>query len=100
MAFSLPFALSFPYPPSPPPDGGYWAPVTSTLNWCEEDYVLTHYAAEAVNASTNLLFFWLAVKGMASCLRNRHDAVFLVAFAGYGLVGVGSFLFHSTLKCE
>ena len=27
------WSLSFPYPPS---KEGYWAPVTSTLNWCEE----------------------------------------------------------------
>ncbi|KAJ9668705.1 alkaline ceramidase ydc1 [Coniosporium apollinis] len=87
--------LSIPYPPS---QDGYWSPVTSTLNWCEEDYYATVYSAEIVNTLTNLLFVYLAIKGIANCLRNGHDGIFLVTFIGYLLVGIGSFLFHSTLK--
>lgn len=86
---------SFPYPPS---QDGYWSPVTSTLNWCEEDYYATIYSAEIVNTLTNLLFVVLAFKGIANCLRNDHDQIFLVTFIGYLIVGTGSFLFHSTLK--
>lgn len=48
---------------------------------------------------TNLLFVVLAFKGIANCLRNDHDQIFLVTFIGYLIVGTGSFLFHSTLKC-
>ncbi|KAL0252247.1 alkaline ceramidase ydc1 [Diplodia seriata] len=36
--------------------------------------------------------------GINNCLRNEHDSIFLVTFAGYLVVGTGSFLFHSTLK--
>ncbi|KAH7114279.1 alkaline ceramidase-like protein [Dendryphion nanum] len=86
---------SIPYPPS---QDGRWSPVTSTLNWCEEDYYATTYAAEIVNTLTNLLFMYLAFKGIINCLRNGHDRVFLIAFIGYLLVGTGSFLFHATLK--
>lgn len=87
---------SFPYPPS---QDGYWSPVTSTLNWCEEDYYATIYSAEIVNTLTNLLFVALAFRGIANCLGNGHDQIFLVSFIGYLFVGTGSFLFHSTLKC-
>ncbi|KAJ5679410.1 hypothetical protein N7462_007654 [Penicillium macrosclerotiorum] len=87
----------FPYPPS---KAGFWSPVTSTLNWCEEDYYATVYSAEIVNALTNLLFMWLGIKGIISCRRNQHDQIFLVALLGYLVVGTGSFLFHSTLKCK
>ncbi|KAF2869824.1 ceramidase [Massariosphaeria phaeospora] len=82
----------------PPAQNGRWSPVTSTLNFCEEDYYATIYAAEIVNTLTNLLFMYLAVKGIRNCLANDHDTVFLVAFVGYLLVGTGSFLFHATLK--
>ncbi|KAJ5183643.1 ceramidase [Penicillium capsulatum] len=82
----------------PPEQAGFWSPVTSTLNWCEEDYYATIYSAEVVNALTNLLFMWLGIRGILSCRRNQHDQVFLVALCGYLLVGTGSFLFHSTLK--
>ncbi|OJD38771.1 alkaline ceramidase [Diplodia corticola] len=133
--------------PYPGPQDGFWSPVTSTLNWCEEasthppksspqppccspelqkmqlcnpPIVLakrpqlrewhppavamrcapsTHPApAEIINTLTNLLFIYLAFKGINNCLRNEHDGIFLVTFVGYLVVGTGSFLFHSTLK--
>ncbi|KAK4957825.1 alkaline ceramidase ydc1, partial [Elasticomyces elasticus] len=87
---------SIPYSPA---GEGYWSPVTSTLNWCEEDYYATVYAAEIVNTLTNLLFQFLAFKGIFNCVRHGHDTIFLVTFVGYFLVGTGSFLFHATLKC-
>ncbi|RDL42022.1 Alkaline ceramidase [Venustampulla echinocandica] len=93
MAFGLPH---FPYPPARPNEG-YWAPVTSTINWCEEDYYATLYSAEIVNTLTNLLFIALGIKGIRNCLKYDHDSVFFVAFIGYLLVGSGSFAFHSTL---
>lgn len=37
---------------------------------------------------------------MRSCRRNGHDTVFIVAFLGYLLVGIGSFFFHATLKYQ
>jgi dihydroceramidase len=65
-----------------------------------QDYYATIYFAEIVNALTNLLFLWLGLKGLLSCRKYGHDVVFQVAFCGYLLVGAGSFLFHSTLKCK
>ena len=64
-----------------------------------KDYYATIYSAEIVNTLTNLLFMALGIKGIRNCLKYDHDNVFLVAFIGYLLVGSGSFLFHSTLKC-
>ncbi|KAK2731302.1 hypothetical protein FQN57_003457 [Myotisia sp. PD_48] len=84
--------------PYPPPKAGYWNPVTSTLNWCEEDYYATEYAAEIVNTVTNLLFIYLGIKGFRSCRKNGHDLIFQISFLGYLVVGLGSLLFHSTLK--
>ncbi|CAI6251480.1 unnamed protein product [Periconia digitata] len=86
---------SVPYPPS---QAGRWSPVTSTINWCEEDYYATVYSAEVVNTLTNLLFMYLAAKGIYSCVKDEHDKVFIVAYIGYLLTGTGSFFFHSTLK--
>lgn len=94
MGFSLPHIK---YPPSRA-DEGFWQPVTSTINWCEEDYYATIYSAEIVNTVTNLLFIYLGIKGIRNCLKYEHDSVFLVAFIGYLLVGSGSFAFHSSLK--
>lgn len=65
----------------------------------QQNYVVTKYSAELVNTLTNLLFMYLAIKGIHNCLKHGHDKVFLVAFIGYLLVGSGSFAFHATLKC-
>ncbi|GKZ29043.1 hypothetical protein AbraIFM66950_002779 [Aspergillus brasiliensis] len=96
----MPLSSFVPHIPYPPSREGYWSPVTSTLNWCEEDYYATIYSAEIVNTLTNLLFMALGIKGFLSCRRNGHDSIFQVAYLGYLLVGTGSFLFHSTLKCK
>ncbi|KAL5374525.1 hypothetical protein DPSP01_011888 [Paraphaeosphaeria sporulosa] len=82
----------------PPAQAGRWSPVTSTLNWCEEDYYATIYSAEIINTLTNIWFMYLSAKGIHNCLTNGHDTTFLVSYIGYLLVGTGSFLFHSTLK--
>ncbi|EEA20385.1 alkaline ceramidase ydc1 [Talaromyces marneffei ATCC 18224] len=88
----------FPFIPYPPSKAGYWSPVTSTLNWCEEDYYATPYSAEIVNSVTNFLFMLLGIKGVLNVRKHGHDKVFEIAFYGYLIVGMGSFLFHSTLK--
>ncbi|KAK3671145.1 alkaline ceramidase ydc1 [Recurvomyces mirabilis] len=87
---------SIAYPPAR--DDGYWAPITSTLDWCEENYYATRYSAEIVNTLTNLLFIFLAFKGMYNCYTNGHDRIFFITFVGYLIVGSGSFAFHTTLK--
>ncbi|EXL60856.1 hypothetical protein FOCG_00132 [Fusarium oxysporum f. sp. radicis-lycopersici 26381] len=84
--------------PYPPPQEGFWGQPTSTLNWCEEDYVISHYAAEITNTLTNLLFMALGVQGVRTCLKYEHDMVFVIAYLGYLLVGCGSFAFHATLS--
>jgi dihydroceramidase len=45
------------------------------------------------------MFIYLAFKGVRSCRKYGHDFVFEVAYYGYFLVGMGSFMFHTTLKC-
>ena len=42
----------------------------------------------------------LGIKGILNVRKHGHDKVFEIAFYGYLLVGTGSFLFHSTLKCK
>ncbi|KAJ2985600.1 hypothetical protein NUW58_g5443 [Xylaria curta] len=87
--------LSFPYHKSRP---GFWGEKTVTLNFCEEDYVMSYYCAEFCNTVTNILFLWLGVRGIKGCIKYGHPFIFLVAFIGYMIVGCGSTLFHATLK--
>ncbi|TGZ79692.1 alkaline phytoceramidase [Ascodesmis nigricans] len=95
MATSL-FEL-LPSIPYGPPKRHHWGPITSTLNWCEEDYYLTEYCAEFVNTMTNLIFIYVSCYGIYTTLKEGHDRIFTVTFCGLLCVGVGSFLFHATL---
>ncbi|KAI8629300.1 alkaline dihydroceramidase [Xylariaceae sp. FL1651] len=87
--------FSFPYPEPRP---GFWGDKTSTLNFCEEDYVISYYCAEVCNTLTNFLFLWLGVRGIRGCIKYAHPPIFLVTFIGYIIVGCGSTLFHASLK--
>ncbi|WDK18799.1 alkaline phytoceramidase [Colletotrichum graminicola] len=79
------------------PDG-YWGEKTSTLNFCEEDYAVSYYCAEVCNTFTNLLFLWLGFKGVHNCASEKHPRIFLIAYLGYVVVGLGSTAFHTSLK--
>ena len=58
------------------------------------------FQAKTSETLTNLVFIWLGIKGLLNCVKYSHPATFLVAFVGYIIVGVGSMLFHATLKCK
>lgn len=64
-----------------------------------QDYNITAYCAEFINSATNLMFIYLGVRGIRDCIRYRHQPVFMLAFIGYIVVGLGSIAFHTTLKC-
>ena len=44
------------------------------------------------------MYIWLAYEGVQSCRKHGHDNVFIIGYCGYGFVGLGSFMFHTTLK--
>jgi dihydroceramidase len=66
----------------------------------DQDYYATHYIAEIANTLTNFFFVYLAIKSIRSCVQNGHDKVWIASFVVLLFVGVGSFLFHATLKYE
>lgn len=92
----LPFAI--PYPPEQ--KDGFWGKPTSTIDWCEENYVVSQYIAEALNTITNLAFIALAAFAIYSGWRNKLELRFVLSACGFLLVGIGSWLFHMTLKYE
>jgi len=76
---------------------GYWSPSTSSIDWCERNYVVTSYIAE----------FWNCISSFSMCLlglilfirgfRNRIEKRFLLSSIGLTIVGLGSAYFHGTL---
>ncbi|OBA19991.1 alkaline phytoceramidase [Metschnikowia bicuspidata var. bicuspidata NRRL YB-4993] len=92
----LPFAI--PYPPEQ--SNGFWGAPTSTIDWCEENYVVSPYVAEALNTVTNAGFIFFAGFAIVHAWKNKLEMRFLISACGFLLVGVGSWLFHMTLRYE
>lgn len=90
----LPFAQLYP----PEQVLGFWGEITSTIDWCEENYVVSDYIAEFVNTVTNSIFIMLASFAVIHTYLNHLEIRFVFTGLGFLLVGVGSWLFHMTLQ--
>ncbi|CZT24257.1 related to YPC1-Alkaline Ceramidase [Ramularia collo-cygni] len=78
----------------------FWGTRTAAVNFCEEDYIITHYVAEFFNTLTSLAYIAYGIHGI-----RRYKRQDLSIFAGanlsyWALIGVGIFsgLYHLTLK--
>uniref|UniRef100_UPI00358E40CF alkaline ceramidase 3 n=1 Tax=Myxine glutinosa TaxID=7769 RepID=UPI00358E40CF len=77
---------------------GYWGPPTATLDWCEDNYVVSYYIAEFWNTVSNLLMILAPLYGAVyGGLHAIRETRYLVAFLGLAVVGIGSWWFHMTL---
>jgi dihydroceramidase len=76
---------------------GYWSPSTSSIDWCERNYVITEYIAEFWNCISSLLMCLLAGILIIRGLYNRIENRFLFLSFSFGFVGFGSGYFHGTL---
>jgi dihydroceramidase len=85
-------------PPSYPDSRtGLWGAHTSTIDWCEENYTVTHYIAEFWNTVTNLAFIIPAAVSLHRAIRDELELRYVLAHAFMVLVGIGSLAFHCTL---
>ncbi|KAI9365054.1 alkaline dihydroceramidase [Pilaira anomala] len=76
----------------------YWGPVTSTIDWCEENYTVSPYIAEFFNTITNLSFIFLCMFGIYNVFRNNASKTLIPLYLGVMMVGFGSWFFHMTLQ--
>ncbi|KAI8380506.1 alkaline ceramidase 3 [Choanephora cucurbitarum] len=82
------------------PDNYYWGQVTSTIDWCEENYAVSPYLAEFFNTTTNLGFLFTSLFGIYNIWRNGSNKALILAYLGVIFVGFGSWCFHMTLQYE
>jgi len=75
---------------------GYWGKKTASVNWCEADYVVTPYIAEFWNSLSSFFIIMVGLYGIYMHWRAVEPR-YMVAFAAFIVVGLGSFAFHSTL---
>ncbi|KAJ3028003.1 UNVERIFIED_CONTAM: Alkaline ceramidase 3 [Siphonaria sp. JEL0065] len=86
------------WPGGPASKEGFWGPTTSTLDWCEENYVITHYIAEFWNTFSNLFFIAFALYGIETLKAiGAAEVRHFMAFGSLIIVAIGSMCFHGTM---
>ncbi|KAJ1956244.1 alkaline ceramidase ydc1, partial [Linderina pennispora] len=76
--------------------GGYWGDITASIDWCETNYELTPYIAEFFNSWSSLA---MVILGEACAYMNPTGHKGFTALGhSITVVGLGSWLFHATLK--
>ncbi|MCB9785325.1 MAG: ceramidase [Deltaproteobacteria bacterium] len=77
---------------------GFWGAVTSTVDWCEPNYVHSVYVAEWFNTLSCIPMVIIGVAGWM--LHTRQELRVRLAFLSITVIGLGSVAFHGTLKAS
>ena len=81
------------------PSHGFFGPPTSSVDWCEANYRYTPYVCELFNTLSSDAMVVVGVVGLVRYWKTLERR-FLLAFFAISVVGVGSALFHATLRFE
>eukprot|EP00794_Sanderia_malayensis_P011350 gene11350-12534_t len=76
---------------------GIWGRPTSTIDWCEENYVVTSLIAEFWNTISNWIMIIPPVIAAFISWKNQLESRIVFAHLSIAMVGLGSFAFHCTL---
>lgn len=77
---------------------GYWGSPDTTTIFCEEKYANSIYFAEFWNSITSLIYIVVGAYGMRKTLACGFNWCFVFTFASLTITGVGSTLFHMTMR--
>jgi len=81
-----------------PPIEGHWGKVTSSIDWCEKNYAVTIYIAEFWNTVSSFHFVLIALWTLWTYRTSELETRFKVGNLLLAFTGLGSMLFHGTLK--
>ncbi|XP_076917179.1 alkaline ceramidase-like [Bidens hawaiensis] len=76
----------------------FWGPVTSSTEWCEQNYVYSSYIAEFYNTISNIPSIILSFVGLVIALSQRFEKRFSILHISNMILAIGSMLFHATLQ--
>ncbi|CAG5126211.1 unnamed protein product [Candidula unifasciata] len=80
------------------PGTGYWGKQTATVDWCEENYVVSYYIAEFWNTLSNVAIILSPLLMLIVGYKQQHEKRFIYSFLAITVVGIGSLFFHMTLQ--
>src|SRR5258706_11376829 len=77
----------------------YWGDIDSTIDWCEPNYKVTKYIAEFYNTISSIpIIIWSLMGLFLTQKYATKEMRFIFAFLMLSLVGLGSVLFHASLR--
>jgi len=76
---------------------GYWGVSTSTVDFCEPNYVHSKYIAEFFNTLSSIPIVLAGANGIYLSYREKLGTELLVCYGILIVVGLGSVAFHATL---
>lgn len=78
---------------------GFWTELgaAASVDWCEPNYVVSHWVAEWWNTLSSLALVALGLVGWRDARREGLEPRFAWCFASLALVGAGSAAFHGTM---
>ncbi|KZT55676.1 alkaline phytoceramidase [Calocera cornea HHB12733] len=77
---------------------GFWGAHTSSIDWCEDNYVNFPYIAETWNSFSNISYLFLGIHGALHTVGLPHRERLVLLHLGVACIGIGSFIFHATLN--
>ncbi|SGZ40024.1 related to Alkaline ceramidase YDC1 [Hanseniaspora guilliermondii] len=78
-----------------------WGNITSTIDWCEENYVQSSFIAEFCNTISNLSYVFVSFYLFYSLKKiGISELRFKLTMLGLLLVGIGSAMFHMSLRYD
>ncbi|KAF9969543.1 Alkaline ceramidase 3 [Actinomortierella ambigua] len=75
---------------------GYWSPNTASVDWCENNYVVSYFIAEFWNTISSLYICLIGELGFF--LSPTREKRLLLIMKTITIVGIGSVAFHGTLR--
>ena len=78
-----------------------WGNITSTIDWCEENYVQSSFIAEFCNTLSNMSYIFVSFYLFYTLKKiGITELRFKLTMLGLLLVGVGSAFFHMSLRYD
>jgi hypothetical protein len=74
---------------------GFWGPISSSIDWCERNYVISQYIAEFWNSMSSFIIILFAFAGMWQS--RQLEWKYWLFHLSIVFVGLGSICFHGTL---
>ena len=75
----------------------WWGPSTSSVDWCEANYLHNEHVAELWNTLSSIPLVLVMIYGLVKCHQHNIEWRFRFCYIALGVVGCGSVAFHATM---